>query len=178
VVGRLRQIALAILPHQGAVVHAADYDGILRDLIRRHFLFTLVGLLAHGDRLATFSLGDGVLIVNEECLSLGPFPGNMPPYLGYQLFPDVPEGNFRFRIHHEMPLESVDSVVLGSDGVEDFSRLPHPHGDLKRFWTDPRYLKNPDMIRRTLRIIQRRPQGPWLSDDTTLVVLRRKEGMQ
>lgn len=171
---RLLAGALALEPDR---VHAASPPAGLSRTVREHLLFTLVGAFVCQGELVSFALGDGLLVLNGDPRTLGPFPGNQPPYLGYALLrgPADPEVDraLAFRIHHRVPIDEVRSLLLGTDGVADLmARDPEP---LARFWTQDRYFKNPDLVRRELTLAQRRLGGRALADDTTLVVLRRRE---
>jgi hypothetical protein len=136
-----------------------------------HFLFTVVGVVITAREATTFSLGDGLVVINGERSQLGPFPNNAPPYLGYALLPCAParatsEG-LSFNIHRSVAASEVHSLVLGTDGAVDLDAL-------SQFWSDDRVFKNADMIRRRLAVLNRGPRRRLLSDDTTLVVVRRK----
>jgi Protein phosphatase 2C len=163
-------------------VDAASFSRTVAD----HFLFTIVGVLVTARGATTFSLGDGLVVINGERTQLGPFPNNEPPYIGYALLPGAPDrgasGHPSFQIHRSMPASEVQSLVLGTDGaveLETAAERPiqgreEAIGPLSQFWSDDRFFKNPDMVRRRLTVLNRGPRGGLLSDDTTLVVIRRK----
>jgi hypothetical protein len=156
-------------------------------------LFTLVGAVVTPSLTLVFSVGDGVWMLNGQVHALGPFPGNAPPYLAYSLLrgEDVPLVQRAL-----VPTEDVHALLVGTDGVGDLldlsrARLPERDeavGPLSRFWTEDRYFANPDAVRRRLAQLNReavradfaerrllRTPG-LLTDDTTLVVLRRRMG--
>jgi hypothetical protein len=134
-----------------------------------HFLFTIVGVLITTGGATTFSLGDGLVVLNGERTELGPFPNNEPPYLGYALLPSAPDrgasAQVPFTIHRSIPTSDVQSLLLGTDGAVELET---------QFWSDERFFNNPDMVRRRLTVLSRGARGGLLSDDTTLVVIRRK----
>ena len=86
-------------------------------------------------------------------------------------------------------------MLIGSDGVSDLIQVAEQAlpgrsemvGDLADFWQDDRYFRNPDQVRRRLALINREVtmldkqaqhwvrQSGLLPDDTTLIVIRRKE---
>ncbi|MBT6690883.1 MAG: protein phosphatase [Chloroflexi bacterium] len=166
--------------------------------INDYFLFTLVGTIIFPDKSIIFSLGDGVFAHNGEVTTVGPFPGNAPPYLAYNLVttdlatenPDLLD--FNVHVIHETSLTS--SILIGSDGICDLIDIaelnmpgkPKLVGPMSQFWTDDRYFNNPDMVRRKLVLINREAtrldrEGPSLQkypgllpDDTTLIAIRRK----
>lgn len=156
-------------------------------------LFTVVGAVVTPEHTLVFSAGDGVWALNGEVHRLGPFPGNAPPYLAYGL---LKRGAVSLMTNTLRPTAEVDSLLLGTDGAADLAdlagaRVPErdePVGPLAQFWSDERYFHNPDALRRRLSLLNResvRADFPaqrlvrvpgLLSDDTTLVVLRRRQG--
>jgi hypothetical protein len=163
--------------------------GCLQDCL----LFTVVGAVVTPEHTLVFSAGDGLWALNGQARALGPFPGNAPPYLAYGLIPDslVP-----FVPQALVPTAEVRSLLLGTDGAGDLARLAEalvperdePVGPLAQYWSEERYFRNPDALRRRLSLLAResvhvdsvshrlvRTPG-LLPDDTTLVVLRRRSG--
>ena len=49
-------------------------------------------------------------------------------------------------------------------------------GPLSQFWADDAFYKNRDMVRRRLAVLNRGAGPGLLADDTTIVVVRRKQG--
>jgi hypothetical protein len=164
-------------------------------VINDYFLFTVVGVFLTRRETVFFSLGDGLLVINGRLISLGPFPGNAPPYLAYGLVPGSLQATpdaLSFQVQKVMPTREVQSFLIGTDGVGDLiqaagRRLPGKKeriGALEQFWQQDRYFANPDMIRRRLAAINRdavtveqgrtRWEAGLLSDDTTLIVGRRR----
>lgn len=161
-------------------------------------LFTVVLCALTPRRILVAAVGDGLVAINGEVQRLGPFPGNAPPYLGYGLLDEPPEGmrpeDLRFRLLADRPLEEVEHLLIGTDGAEDYLRaegalLPgraEALGPLARLWTDDRFFEGPDALRRRLALANSehltwdaatgRPHvcRGLLPDDTTLVVLRRR----
>ena len=127
-----------------------------------YFLCTVVGVVVDARVATTFSLGDGIIVVNGQHERLGPFADNEPPYLGYELLGVVRR---EFEIHRVTESTKVDSIVLGTDGANDL-------GSAAERFLEERVFRNPDMIRRRLTVI-RRELRDRLADDTTLVVMRR-----
>jgi hypothetical protein len=150
--------------------------------VLEYFLFTIVGVVITPRHATTFSLGDGLVVFNGDCRLLGPFPNNEPPYLGYALLSRSSSERSSFEVHRPVPVDEVRSLLLGTDGAVDLEasadRAVHGReetvGSLSQFWTDDRFFRNADMVRRRLTIVSRRPRGSLLPDDTTLVIVRRK----
>ena len=154
----------------------------------QHFLFTLMGVVVTRETAAVFSYGDGVFAVNGAVTVIGEFLDNAPPYVAYRLVPGaVEESKLGFRVEAVLPSEDVESLLIGTDGVQhlidaEAHAIPIVGGDvgpLSQFWEQQKFVDNPDMIRRRLAVINhervvdgRLRHGP-LSDDTTLVIIRR-----
>jgi hypothetical protein len=144
------------------------------------------------EHVLVFSAGDGVWALNGELHPLGPFPGNAPPYLAYGL---LKPGAGSLKLQALRPTAEVESLLLGTDGAAELgalhtARVPErdePVGPLSQFWSEDRYFTNPDALRRRLSLLnreavradfatQRLVRVPGLlGDDTTLVVLRRRQ---
>jgi len=172
---------------------ARAMGGDLEEVVRRCFLFTVVGLAIAGDRAAVFAAGDGLVAVNGEVIRLGPFPGNAPPYLGHALLSGNPGAQSDIVVVRSLPSAEVESVLLATDGADEWpdlekKRIPGTSelvGPLRGLWEDDRSFENPDALRRKLWRMNRPVAKPiWeerrmeretglLEDDTTVVVIRR-----
>ncbi|MDI1477471.1 protein phosphatase 2C domain-containing protein [Polyangium sp. y55x31] len=160
--------------------------------VAEFFLFTVLGVAISDERAVVFGVGDGIFVVGDEVVRLGPFPGNAPPYLGYALSGAGPQ----FSIHRVLPASAFTSALVGTDGAADYDALagaviPGAHGErvppLRTFWSEERYFRNVDAVRRSLSLVNREVTRPiWeerrihkepglLEDDTTLLVVRRKK---
>lgn len=157
---------------------------------REWLLFTVVGAAVGPARACLFAAGDGLVAWNGGVTVLGPYPGNEPPYLAYAL----EGGPVRLEILRSGPVEELESLLVGSDGVSDLAcaadrAMPGgsgPVGPLEQFWREDRYFRNPDALRRRLALANREivrldrasgtlvREGGLLPDDTTLVVVRRR----
>jgi len=181
-------------------VLALAMGGSLSQTVNDYFLFTVFGALITQEASVLFSVGDGVFFVNGEMLKVGPFPANEPPYLAYGGLVDSSLGEIhpeltRFQVHGIIPTGDVQSILIGSDGVNDLvnvaeRRMPGKEeivGPISQLWEEDRYFKNFDMIRRKLARINRESiRANWeegrvvrevglLPDDTTIVVIRRRK---
>jgi hypothetical protein len=129
---------------------------------------------------------------------LGPFTGNKPPYLCYGITgSEVTNNNpslLDIQRHLICPTDEVQSILIGSDGVEDLARvadqtLPGREekiGEMNQFWNNDIYFINPEWMRNVLTTINTEKRKPiWeeqtiikhqglLPDDTTVIVLRNK----
>lgn len=161
-----------------------------------YWLFTIVGAVITPAVTTLFTIGDGVLLLNGEVVPVPTFSGNAPPYLAYGLLKSspMPAEALQFNVHHCLPTDGVQSLLIGTDGVKDLMTVadqPLPGkrelvGQIEQFWQNDRYSHNPDQIRRRLSLMNREVIQPdWkqqqlnrfaglLPDDTTLIVIRRK----
>lgn len=150
------------------------------------FLATLVGVVMTPQSTKIVACGDGMWGLNGSVATLGPFESNEPPYLGYQVR-DGRNPRNELKLVHQIPTDEVNSVFIGSDGCAYLKT------HLSTFLTDGRFLQNPALMSRELRVlnqdkvsldVDRGPQSltvrpTWkerlLPDDTTLVVVKRKQ---
>jgi hypothetical protein len=172
-------------------VLANAMGGSLTHTVNNYFLFAFVGVLILKERTYIFSFGDGIYAVNGEVVVLGPFPGNAPPYLMYNLTGSTlaahsPE-QLKIQVDRILPTDELEHCAVGSDGVVDLISIASMNvpgckdlvGPLEQYWTKPFYTQNPDGIRRHLaRINKEMPSGDrvkkgLLRDDTTLAVVVR-----
>ncbi len=192
----LEQVRQDVLASLRRLAHEMSIDAAsFSRTVADHFLFTIVGVLVSSRGATTFSLGDGLVVMNGERTQLGPFPNNEPPYLGYALLSGARERgaseHLSFKIHRSMAASEVQSLALGTDGAIELEAMAERPiqgraevvGPLSQFWSNDRFFNNPDMVRRRLAVINRGlrgshgprgPRGGVLSDDTTLLVVRRK----
>lgn len=164
-----------------------QFDEPRSRFVNKHLLFTLVGVFIGPEKTEFFSLGDGIFYVNGERIRLGPFPNNQPPYLAYGLVETSLDPELlKFQIHRELSTSELQHCAIGTDGLEDLEVAegkPLPGNSSKLvepvvgMWNDDRYYRNPDMLRRTLFLVnggvQHSAHG-LLPDDTTLILGRRR----
>ena len=187
--GVLKALSQSMLPVSGAHGGRASYS----ELVSEYLLCTVVGALLTPTHAGFFSIGDGVIVINSELSTLGPFEGNEPPYMAYSLLKTRwEEQQLMFTIHSVIPVEELETFLIGSDGVLDLrdgadQTLPGSSeriGSLSQFWSEDRYFTKSGIRKRLARIQSRQPNyslpgGPIeegrLRDDTTLIVGRRKK---
>lgn len=174
---------------------AEAMTGSFSQNISDYFLFTLIGVILDPKegQAFIFGCGDGIFYVNDVPTTL-PSPNNAPPYLSYNLVETnraAPELGMLWM----GSLDTVKSILLGTDGVADLARSfdkPIPGkeeliGPISQFWEKDGFFKNPFSIGHKLALINRSTQkvdwekkamseahGP-LRDDTTLIAIRRKK---
>lgn len=173
---------------------ARSMGGDLLGTTRDCFLFTVVGCAMNASKAVFFSIGDGVIIVNGQATLLGPYPGNAPPYMAYALLDGYSEqADLRFKVHHHLHLDCLNSFLIGSDGVEDMIgesiTLPgtgEAFGGLEELWNRELHYVNPQALSNRLRLLNtEQTKVDWqahrkttdrgrLPDDTTVIVGRRR----
>ncbi len=170
----------------------------LPNAIKHFFLFTVIIAIAGKKKTFIASIGDGFYAVNGETKQIGPFESNAPPYISYNVIPDAVDPNVikhsaNFKIHCLMESSDVQSIMIGTDGVEDIIKnesnlIPgkkKPVGSISQFWTDDIYFNNKVALDRKLVQLARdsskvksgvliHDRG-YLMDDTTIISIRRKE---
>lgn len=169
----LSHAVLTTTAHMGIFLDSSD------DVIHDYFLCTMVGFVMDTERTVVFSIGDGVWAINDDVHRIPPSPGNIPPCLAYSLtyFLEQIPASKKFTILGEFPTKSVNSLMIGSDGVEDFEKHANRIGPVSQFWHDNRYWENPvNLDRYMAKINAATPRNPdrLLHDDTTMVVVRRQ----
>jgi len=160
------------------VAIANDAQESVMEFVNDYLLFTIVGAVITASETVTFSMGDGAIAVNGKLTQIPAYPDNAPPYLAYGLYrPDA----VSFEICDRIPTSELESILIATDGIDDLIKVE----DVSQFWQEDKYFKNPDAIRRKLSMLNHEDIKPdWnkrelvkrsgvLSDDTTLVVIRR-----
>jgi hypothetical protein len=168
------------------------------DTLLNLFLSTLVGVIITKECTSIFSIGDGYYALNGEVVPLGPLPENAPPYMAYGLLNTRwnPK-EIQFKIQRMIPTEEVQSILIGTDGIENLienEKNFYPGkdtviGPLSQFWKNDAFFQNPDRVRRTLTLMNKeetridwenkrvQKHRPLLPDDTTLIAIRRIKGV-
>lgn len=184
---KIRQNTLAYLR-----VVVNSMGGSFHQTVLDYFLFSFVGVIVGPDIVTIFSCGDGMYALNGEVRVIEPLEGNKPIYLAYGLLhPDNLLGPLQGQPLHIQVQEfnltpHTKNFLIGTDGVEYFMKSEgkpigndHVVEPLSHFWTEDRYFKNRDRIRRTLFLANRkgeqygRPVEGYLADDTTIIVGRK-----
>ncbi|TYQ28482.1 protein phosphatase 2C domain-containing protein [Pseudanabaena sp. UWO310] len=152
------------------------------EFVNEYLLFTILGSVITSSETVTFSMGDGAIAINSKFTEIPPYADNAPPYLAYGLY--KPEA-INFEIRDRLPTSELESLLIATDGIDDLVKVE----TITQFWQEARYFKNPDAIRRKLATLNREETKPdWnkrelikrsgvLSDDTSLVVIRRVLGV-
>lgn len=118
----------------------ADTLGARAQVVHDHFLFTLIAAAWRDDELAVWAIGDGGYAIGDRVVELGPFDGNQPPYLGYELLGELQPA------HLEIADARGGQVAVATDGVIEVGL-----GGL----VERRCFEHPDALRRKLAVLAR-----------------------
>ncbi len=138
--------------------------------IRDHLLTTLLACVVLPQRTVIFGVGDGVYSVNGAATRLEPGADNAPAYLAYRVVePDLMLAHVHpeVRVHHDGPTGEVQTLLLGTDGLEGIS--------LAEWERDARYAKNPTLLQRRFVVLGERERA--FGDDATALLLQRRRAV-
>jgi hypothetical protein len=173
---------------------ASFMDGEIVENIIDYFLSTILSVLITPYGTCIASVGDGIYFLNGGEHVLGPYPDNKPPYIAYALTGSDIGSTHRFQTHY-LPTDELHSLLIGTDGVVDLHaaaglKIPGTDrqvGPTSQFWHDDMYFDQPVAVTRQLSMINRHAvmldreavrvteSHGLLEDDTSLVVIRRKD---
>lgn len=162
------------------------------------FLATIVGVIMNDYFTTIFALGDGAFSVNGELEIID--ENNTPNYLAYKVFPgnyEVDESRIKFRVRKEIFTDEVRSVIIATDGAAELSEKAdwtvsilgkeETVKGINQFEKNGKYLKNPSLLQKRLNQLnmekitvdwesrEMRKIGGILSDDTTIILIKRKD---
>jgi hypothetical protein len=166
---------------------AYDLGDSFKQAVEDYLLFTVVGAVVTKSRSWLFCIGDGVMYLDGDKIDIGVKDGsNAPPYLAYAMVESkIGKDGPKFTIY---PMPTFKHALIGTDGVEELiaaedKNIPGSDqkvGPVSQYWTDDKFFKNPDALRRHLAMVNREKINPktgikefgYLRDDTSLIVLR------
>jgi hypothetical protein len=163
--------------------YAVHLGGDRERAVFEHLLFTVVAAAVRGDETVVWAIGDGAYALGDTMHQLGPFEGNAPPYLAYDL--TARESNVLYDVTGEreellvVAPAGVSTIAVATDGVCDVA------GGLVPL-TARRYIEHPDALRRQLAVLAKpRERIDWceqrvvrepaaLQDDCAIAIIRRR----
>jgi hypothetical protein len=151
------------------VARSTSAGGDRAAAIREHFLFTIVAAAVAGGEACAWAIGDGGYAFGESMHVLGPFTGNQPPYLAYDLLgmPAVAHLDARDAVAGSVAVVTDGAAELGLAELTDRAALAHPDGLRRRLAVLARGCERIDWD--TRRVI-RTPAA--LQDDGAVAILR------
>ena len=114
------------------------------EIIREHFLFTIIAAAVTPEGAAVWALGDGAYSLGDHTRVLGPFENNAPPYLAYDLLGESGPG--AAPAHFEIASPSCGAIVIATDGATELD------GGLEKFAAH-KFVDHPDALRRHLAVL-------------------------
>lgn len=197
----LERIRLDVLAEFRVLINRLGFS--ISSTVNDLFLFTVIGFVITQDEYFVFSLGDGLVIINDRLIELGPFPDNKPPYLMYGLtgstIGDQSGESFKINVVEQGNIVDMRKIVIGTDGMLDLlscegkripgkeERVPNIHEMLG----NNSLFKNKDILRRKLSLINKNStkykrnilgnitdiqvEKGLLEDDTSMIIARRQE---
>lgn len=165
--------------------------GSFSEIVGDYFLATILGAIVTREDAFVFGAGDGVYWVNGQKNEIRA-KDNKPPYLCYGIVETDGTAPL-LEPYHMLRTKDLEGLVLGTDGAMDLAaaaemRVPGKEdliGPVGQF-LEGRYFRNPFAIKHRLNLINRdyvavdyerkalrEEHGP-LSDDTTLLIVRRR----
>ena len=193
-----------VTSHIHSIALAMENGVAAQNVIADHFLFTIVGFLITEEITQVFSIGDGFYATRAgdrvTPVEIGPFDGNSPPYISYNLVPTrrhYSTEDLEFTVE-TWSSETLTGVMVATDGVTQMNEIQDEVvsigatgelvGPSTQFLDDPgTFLKlNASVQRKLYRVNPCIPQMSvnWdakmpslkmglLSDDTTVVMATR-----
>lgn len=162
------------------------------------FLATIVGVVMNEFSTTVFSLGDGVISLNGNVEIID--ENNAPNYLAYLTHPGnykIDEEKIAFVVRQEIATDEAQTIIIATDGAKELAQKadreicvlgkPELVKGLNQFEQEVRYMKNPTLLQKRLfQLNAERVMIDWekkevkkfegiLSDDTTIVLIKRKE---
>ena len=139
-----------------------------RQFINDYMLFTVVGVISTPERTVIYGAGDGIWAVNGKVTEID--QDNQPDYPAYAVLNPENQEKCELKIYWSGATDEIDSLLVATDGFRYV-----PEHTMKSFWTDPKYLKNPYSLQRTVNPLV---WGGHAKDDISGILLRRKEAAE
>jgi hypothetical protein len=127
------EVTAALAQLVGALVPPGASDAERAAVVHDHLLFTIVAAAAAGDDASVWAIGDGGYAIGDRVHALGPFDGNQPPYLGYDvlagehaLAPAVPHVAHASRRDGAIVVATDGAIEVGLTALGDARDSAHP----------------------------------------------------
>ena len=175
------EVAAELLVRLEVLARSLDPDGDVRALrVDEALLFGFLAAVVTPATTIVFGIGDGIVVVDGSVTVLDAGPQNAPPYAAYGLLGAC----IQPRIHFVGPTAGIDVVAVATDGLLPIAEASAllavdrltverltDHPSLVTIAADPRYAKNPSLLRKRLVVLADRGR---FSDDATVAVVRRR----
>ena len=162
------EVVRELLVRLEVLARSLDAEGAVKAArIDEALLFGFLAVVVTPGTTLVFGIGDGIILADGAITVLDPGPENAPPYAAYGLL----GAHLEPRVHFTRPTAEVDLVAVATDGLIP---LANTHA-LAELAADPRYAKNPSLLRKRLVVLSDR--GAF-SDDATVAVVRRRSALR
>jgi hypothetical protein len=163
------EVAEELLVRLEVLARSLDPRGDLRAArIEEALLFGFLAAVVTPIVTIVFGIGDGIVVADGSVTVLDPGPENAPPYAAYGLV----GARLQPRIHFIGPTARVEMVAVATDGLTPIAGAsPDQEPSLLRITADPRYAKNPSLLRKRLVVLADRST---FSDDATVALVQRR----
>jgi serine/threonine protein phosphatase PrpC len=139
-----------------------------RQFTKNFLLYTILGFVEKNNVLTIFSFGDGVIIIDDKVEVIN--QNNRPTYVNNELI-----GNEGGQFVFEQINFDKQTIIIGSDGVEDFMEglekgLIDEYENLQQFMEDENNFTNPIQIP---KLLKKYSLKGVLKDDCTLIMIKK-----
>jgi len=163
---RVTHVVRELLARLEVLARSLDAAGDVKPVrVDEALLFGFLAVVVTPETTLVFGIGDGIVLAGGELTTLDPGPLNAPPYVAYGLLGAPLEP----RIHFTGPTAQLELVAVATDGLVPLG------AELAELAADPRYAKNPSLLRKRLIVLS--DHGTF-SDDATVAVVRRRSRLQ
>jgi hypothetical protein len=160
------EVVQELLGRLELLARSLDADGEVRSArVDEALLFGFLAVVVTRETTIVFGIGDGIVLADGKLTVLDPGPNNAPPYVAYGLL----GARLEPRVHFVGPTAHLELVAVATDGLIPVGE------DLAEIAGDPRYAKNPSLLRKRLVVLSDR--GAF-SDDATVAVVRRRSAVR
>jgi hypothetical protein len=136
--------------------------------VDQSLLFGFLAAVVTPATTIVFGIGDGIVVVDDRITVIDPGPENAPPYVAYALVGgSCARASLEPRIHFIGATAGVEVIAVATDGAVPLTA----DASLPALAADPRYAKNPSLLRKRLVVLSDR--GTF-SDDATIAIVRRR----
>ena len=166
------EVAEELLVRLEVLARSLDPAGDVRAArVEEALLFGFLAAVVTPAVTVVFGIGDGIVVADGLVTVLDPGPDNAPPYIAYGLVGT----RLAPRIHFVGPTAGVEMVAVATDGLTPLAAPDADRADnqpsLLDVAADPRYAKNPSLLRK--RLVMLADRGTF-SDDATVAVVQRR----
>ena len=160
------EVTRELIVRLGLLARSLDATGEIRAAhVDESLLFGFLAAVVTPAATIVFGIGDGIVLIDGRVTVLDPGPENAPPYPAYALVGGA-GASLEPRVHFVGETTTTSVLAVATDGAAPLAGAP-----LAEIAADPRYARNPSLLRKRLVVLSDR--GTF-SDDATVAVVRRR----